>query len=219
MDKIIIFGIGSMAKVMHYFFTRDSAFEVVGFTVDKAYITGEKFCNLEVVAFENVEDRFPPAAYKMFIAIGPSKMNDLREQKFNEAKERGYTLVSYVSKFAICNSELGENCFVGDMAIVNPFVEIGMNNIFHEGTILSNDSVIGNNCYVAPKVSVSTYSKVGDNCVIGTGAVIKTNVSVAPRTLVGATCYISKDTQEEGVYGEKSSLLYGCISSKINITF
>jgi len=41
---------------------------------------------------------------------------------------------------------------------------------------------------------------------------------VAKQTLVGAAAYISANTEEKGVYGEKSSELYGCISDKLDIS-
>ena len=88
MDKVVIFGIGEMAKVAHYMFNRDTCFEVVAFTVDSKYIASSEFCGLEVVAFENICRKYPPNQYKLFVAVGPSRMNALRQTKFIEAKEK-----------------------------------------------------------------------------------------------------------------------------------
>ena len=207
-----------MARMMHFYFSRDSKYDIVAFTVNEKYIQESMFCGLNVIAFESIEKNFSPEEYDLFIAIGPSKMNSLREMKYYEAKQKGYSLATYISPHAICESPLGENSFVGDSAIINSFSTIGFNNIFWEFCLVNNDSCIGNNCYFSPKSVISTFSNIGDNTIIGTGSIVKTSVIVAEKTLIGAGCYISKDTEVKGVYGEKSSPLYGCISDKIQLS-
>ncbi len=207
-----------MAKVVHFYFNRDSGYVIDGFTVDKQFNNQATMCGLDVFDFESLEETHPPSDCKLFIAIGPSQMNAVRERKFHEAKEKGYRLASYISPHAICDSPVGENSFVGDHAIIHPFVTVGNNNFFWEQCFIGNDSTIGNNCLFSPKSAVSTFANIGDNSILGTGAIVKTSVHIARETLIGAGCYISKDTEIKGVYGEKSSPLYGCVSDKINIS-
>ena len=218
MRKLIIFGNSSMARVAHFYFTRDSGFDVVGFTVDRRYNDKGTLCGLEVIDFERVLDTHPPAEHDLFVAIGPSRMNGLREEKFLEARAKGYRLASYVSPKSVCSSPPGQNTFVADLAVIAPFVTLGDNNYFYDGVICSNDATIGNHCYFAPRAYVGSLCDVRDNSVLGAGAVLKSGVVVAKQTLVGAATYISADTKEKGVYGEKSSELYGCISDKLDIS-
>jgi UDP-3-O-[3-hydroxymyristoyl] glucosamine N-acyltransferase len=133
-------------------------------------------------------------------------------------KEKGYRLASYLSPRSVCSSPTGENTFVADLAVIAPFVSVGDNNYFYDGAICSNDSVIGNHCYFAPRAYVGSLCEVRDNSVLGAGAVLKSGVVVAKQTLVGAAAYISSNTKEKGVYGEKNSELYGCISDKLDIS-
>jgi len=67
----------------------------------------------------------------MFIAIGYHDLNRIRQKKYNEAKKKGYELISYVcsniSSFG--DFEVGDNCFILDNQIIQPFVKIG-NNYF-----------------------------------------------------------------------------------------
>ena len=175
-------------------------------------------CGLQVLDFEHIEETHPPSDYDMFVAIGPSRMNALREQKFAEAKAKGYRLASYVSPRAACASPVGENTFVADMVVIGPFVTIGHNNYFYDGAICSNDSTIGNHCYLSPRSYVGTHCEVRDNSILGPGSVLKSGVIVARQTLVGASAYIARNTEEKGVYGERSSELYGCISDKLDIS-
>lgn len=216
--SLIIFGNSSMAKIAHYYFSRDSDYQVVAFAVDSPYNNQGRMCGLEVFDFERLEETHPPSDHHLFVAIGPSRMNALREQKYLEAKGKGYRLPSYVSPRAVCASALGENSFVADMAVINPFVTIGHDNYFYEGAICSNDSIIGDHCYFSPRSYVGTFCQVRDNSILGAGSVLKSGVIVARQTLVGASAYISTHTEEKGVYGEKGSELYGCISDKLDIS-
>ena len=207
-----------MAKVVHFYFNRDSNYEIAGFTVDKRFNNQGAMCGLDVFDFESLEETHPPSDHELFIAIGPSKMNAVREQKFHEAKAKGYRLASYISPHAICASPVGENSFVSDMAVITPFSNIGDNNFFYEGVVVSNDASIGNNCYFSPQSYVGTFCRVMDNAILGTGSILKSSVTVARKTLVGASAYISRDTKENGVYGERNAEFFGCISGKIDIS-
>lgn len=218
MKKVVIFGAAEMARLIHFYFSRDQVREVVAFTVDREYNSGQKFCGLAVIDFEDVLSQFPPSDYDMFIALGPSRMNTLREQKFLEAKNLGYELASYISPNAICNSSIGHNTFLADFAVVNPFVVVGDNNFIFEFAVISNESVVGNNCYISPRATVGTFSAVGDNSFLGTASVVNTRVVVGKYSLVGATCYISSDTEKNSVYGQKQSMHLGNVSQKINVS-
>ena len=59
--EVVIYGIGPFAKLLHYYLTNDSDYEVVAFCADEAYIKEKEFCGLPVVAFEDIENiyRFP----------------------------------------------------------------------------------------------------------------------------------------------------------------
>ena len=52
--------------------------------------------------FEEVEQIYPPSEYSLFIALGYSKINALRKEKFLAAKSLGYQLPSYISPKAFC---------------------------------------------------------------------------------------------------------------------
>jgi sugar O-acyltransferase (sialic acid O-acetyltransferase NeuD family) len=218
MKDIVIFGNTMIAKLAHYYFSRDKEYKVVAFTVDSKYINSSHFLDLPLLPFENIETVYPPEKYLMFVAIGPNGMNSLRERKFHDAKAKGYRLASHVSSKSVCESQVGENCFVADCAVINPFVEMGNNNFFWEQCYISCDAVIENNCYFSPHSTIGTFCHVGSNCIIGTSASIKTRIKLSYKSLIGSSSFISKDTEALGVYGEKSSALYGCISDKIDIT-
>ena len=216
--KLVIFGIDMIAKLVHFYFKRDSDYEVVAFTANKKYIKENLHLGLPLVAFENIEKIYPPIEFSLFIAIGTSNMNENRELKYLEAKNKNYKLASYVSKYSVCDSPTGENSIVGDMSVIQPFAKIGANNFIWEQCFIACDTVIGDNCSFSPKSVISTYSKIENNVILGSGTIVKTRVNVAKKTLAGAASYLSSDTKENSVYGEKNSQFAGCISHKLNIS-
>ena len=70
MSKVVLFGTGRGADVAYRFLKRDSDHEVCGFSTDLRYIKRETFHDLPVVAFEDVEQRFPPDQYKFLVLLG-----------------------------------------------------------------------------------------------------------------------------------------------------
>ena len=123
-------------------------------------------------------------------------MNKSRKEIFEKFKEKNYQFASFTGKNVVCESKLGANCFVGHGSIINPFVKIGDNNIFWEGCIISNDVSIGSHNYFSPAVKVGTFCEIKDQVIIGTNSTIKTRVVVENKSLIGSSCYISKNTNE-----------------------
>ena len=130
MAKVIIFGIGQIAEIAHFYLTTDSEHQVSGFTVDANYLSGNEYKNLPVAPFEDIEKTFSPEEYKLFIPISYRKMNNIRADRYFKAKEKGYSFISYVSsKATYYNTPVGENCFIFEHNTIQPFTEIGNNVI------------------------------------------------------------------------------------------
>ena len=75
LTPIVIFGTGEIAQLADFYFAHDSSHQVVGFTVDEAYLTHAEFCGRPVVPFEHVEEMFPPGEYGLFVALSYAKIN------------------------------------------------------------------------------------------------------------------------------------------------
>ena len=90
-----------MAELAKFYFDNDSCHQVVAFTVDDAFIDGDQFQCLPLVPFSEVTRRYPPDAFDMYVALSYSKMNRLRQDKYEQAKAAGYELVSYVCRKSV----------------------------------------------------------------------------------------------------------------------
>src|SRR5687767_11355832 len=100
MSKVVIVGAGKIADEAYFYLTNDSEHEIVAFTVDAAFVGEGVKWGLPVVPFEEVERTYPPADYRMFVAMGYQELNKLRARKYQQAKTKGYELISYVSSRA-----------------------------------------------------------------------------------------------------------------------
>jgi sugar O-acyltransferase (sialic acid O-acetyltransferase NeuD family) len=202
MKPLVIFGTGHIATMVHFYLTHDSPFEVVAFTADRTHIRDEAFLGLPVVPFDEVIESYPPNSYSMFIAIGFSRMNKVREARYHEAKEAGYELATYVSSKATTwpGSVIGDNCFIMEDVIVHPFVEIGNDNIIWSGSHIGHGSVVKDHCFVSSRTAISGYVTVERNCFFGTNSTIRDQVTIARECVIGAGAVILKDTRERGVY-------------------
>lgn len=218
MQEIIIFGNGDNAELAKYYFENDSNYIVVAFTVDEKYKTSNEFCGLPVVSFEKITDLYPPEKYGLFIAIGYTKMNAAREEKYIKAKELGYKLPNYISSNAtVLTDKIGDNNFILEDNTIQPFVSIGNNNVIWSGNHIGHHGVIGNHCFITSQVTISGRVNIADNCFLGVNSTFRDHINVAYKTLVGAHAWISKDTNEFDVYVPESTKLFPKRSDELKI--
>jgi acetyltransferase-like isoleucine patch superfamily enzyme len=153
-NPLVIFGAGDIAQLAHYYFTTDSVYEVVAFTVDFAYITENVFCGLPVVPFEELSKYYQPDKCEIFVALSYSKLNEVRKEKYLAVKEMGFQLASYVSSHATVLNEgrIGENCFIFEDNTIQPFVTIGNNVTLWSGNHIGHHSTIHDHCFIASQV-------------------------------------------------------------------
>jgi sugar O-acyltransferase (sialic acid O-acetyltransferase NeuD family) len=199
---IVIFGTGQIAEVADFYFTHDSDYNVVAFTVDREYITEDTYLGRPIVAFEEVAERYAPADNGMFIAVSYAGLNSLRAAKFEAAKGLGYEMVSYVSSKATTFSDLthGANCFILEDNTIQPFARIGDDVTLWSGNHIGHHSVIGDHCFLASHVVVSGGVEIGESCFIGVNVTIRDHVKVGAKCILGAGTLLLADAEEGGVY-------------------
>jgi sugar O-acyltransferase (sialic acid O-acetyltransferase NeuD family) len=219
MARLIIFGAGDIARLAHYYFTRDSEHTVTAFAVDAEYRKDDAFLGLPLVPFEKAASIYPPGDYKMFVALSYAGMNRLRAEKYYQAKECGYELVSYVSSHCsfLTDHPVGDNCFILEDNTIQPFVKIGNNTTLWSGNHIGHDSIIEDHCFLASHIVVSGYVHIHPYCFIGVNATLRNSINVARATLIGAGAVIMKDTVEKGVYLPQRAELFSKKSDEIEL--
>jgi sugar O-acyltransferase (sialic acid O-acetyltransferase NeuD family) len=208
-NKVVIFGTTEAAMMSHFFLSHDSPYEIIAFTVDRDFIKEKMMCGLPVVPFEDVESIYPPADYGMHVAIMFGRVNRTRAEKYSQAKEKGYELVSYVSSKAYTwpGLEVGDNCVITENCVISPFVKIGNNVVITPGCTIGHHSVINDHCFLGAHVVVLGRVTVEPHCFIGANSTIRDGIVIARECIIGAGALITKDTIERGVYINKPAEL------------
>ena len=206
MQKIVIFGTGDLAQRIFYYL-KNSEDEVVAFSANKSNIESDKLLGLPVVGFENVEKEYPPEEFSMFIALAYSEMNKKRRKFFDEAKNKGYELYSYIhpSSKIWDEFEMGENCFILAENIIQPFVKIGDNVLIGSNNLISHNTIIENNCFLTSNITLGGHITIGANSFVGLSATINQRVKIGEECIIGAGTLITKDVNDKEVYAENSS--------------
>ncbi len=202
MAKVIIFGNKLTADLAYYYLTHDSDHEVVAFCVHEQYINEapepeSNLPNLPMVAFEKVEELYPPTEYKFFAPLTERKMNRVRAEIYYSIKEKGYEFISYISsKATVLTDKIGENCFILEDNTIQPFVSIGDNCVLWSGNHIGHHGTIGNHVFFTSHVVLSGRCKVGDYCFFGVNATIRDLSTIGEGTLIAMGANLTKQKTE-----------------------
>jgi sugar O-acyltransferase (sialic acid O-acetyltransferase NeuD family) len=206
-SDVVIFGAGDFARIASVYLEEDSQHKVLAFAVDDRYKDRDELLGKPVLAFETMVTSHPPDRIKLLVAIGFSGLNRRRTEVYERCKALGYQFITYVSSRAhqAGHVEVGENTFIFEANVLQPFVRIGNNAVVWSGNHIGHDSTVGDHCFIASHVVISGNCTIGHSCFIGVNATIRDGVRVAPRCLVGAGALILKDTAEGDVYSVRGT--------------
>jgi sugar O-acyltransferase (sialic acid O-acetyltransferase NeuD family) len=218
-EKLLIFGNTGGAEMMFYNFTSDPAYEIVGFTVDEPYIIEKELCGLPVFPFMGIDSRFPPADHLIFIAIGYSRLNQLRAEKYSAAKALGYRFASYISPRAHIGygCMLGDNCMIGANCSLQPLVKVGNNTVIRENVFIGSGTEIQDHCYISGASAIAGHVTVGMGTFIGLNATVKDNISLGRECIIGAGVTLLHEIKDREVYLDNSSRKLPFSSDRIKI--
>jgi sugar O-acyltransferase (sialic acid O-acetyltransferase NeuD family) len=221
MGPLVIVGAGSLAKLAHYYFCRDSRYEVVAFAVSAALRTEDSFMGLPVLTLEDLAQHYPPASCSVFVAIGYTEMNRARERVYQAMKRQGYTLASYVSSHCTYLSDTppGDNCLIMEDNTIQPFVRIGNNVILWSGNHIGHDTIIDDHCFITSHVVVAGFTQIKPFCFVGGNAVISGGrpITLGAATLISAGCVVHRSTEPGSVYAPVRSRRLRIHSEQTNL--
>jgi len=187
--KLILFGAAEIASLARYYFEQDSEYEVVGFTVDDSYCDTDSFEGLPLIPWSQIATKCPPTEYDMHVALSYMKLNQLRAEKYYQAKAAGYTLATYVCSRSVSwpDLEIGDNCFILENQTIQPTCKIGNNVMLWSGNHIGHGSVINDHTYIASHAVISGHCSIGERCFIGVNATFKDFLTI------GDDCFIAMD--------------------------
>lgn len=197
MKKLIIYGTGLIAEIAEFYFRTDSGYQVAAFTNAREFIKEDRFKGIPVVQFEELEKTHPPSEFEVFIALGYAKTNQIRQARFLEARQKGYSCATYISsRAAYYGTPVGTNCLILENNVIQPFVTIGENVMLWSGNHIGHHSRIGDHCFVGSHVVVSGGCSIGENCFLGVNSTLRDNVTLGKYVVVGSGAVVMRDCEE-----------------------
>ena len=199
---LVIIGAGEFAEIAFEYFSNDSPYEVVGFAVERDYLSRNSIAGLPVVSYEELEILFPPERHSAFVAVTYTQLNRVRARLYRETKRKGYECARYVSSHAFVwhTVSLGDNVFIFENNVVQHGVQVGNNVVLWSGNHIGHRTEIGDHCYLASHVVVSGYCKIGESSFLGVNATLANNITIGKDCLIGAGAIILKDAPANTVY-------------------
>jgi len=197
MKKLVIYGSGPIAEVADFYFGIDSDYEVSAFTNAAEFIDGDTFHGRPMSPFEEIEKQYPPSEHEIFIAVGYNKTNQVRQKRFQEASDKGYKCASYISSKAVYyGTPVGDNCFILEGNVIQPFVTIGDNVTLWSGNHIGHHSKIMNHCFISSHVVISGRCYIDENCFLGVNSTLKDNVKLGKFTVVSSGAIVMQDCEQ-----------------------
>lgn len=197
MKYLIIYGDGLIAEVASFYFQRDTGYEIKCYTNARDFIKKSTFNEKPIVPFDELDKLYSPDGYDIFIAIGYNKTNKIREQRFREAKEKGYRCATYISPLATYyGTPVGDNCFILENNVIQPFVTIGNNVTLWSGNHIGHHSTIKDHCFISSHVVVSGVCCIEENCFLGVNATLRDNITIGKFSVIGSGAIVMKNCEE-----------------------
>ena len=198
MSEVVIFGAGDYARIAAAYLDADSDHHVVGFSVDGKYKDRDELVGKPVLAFEDMVESHPPDRVKMLVAVGFSGLNEGRKSVYERCKKLGYEFVTYVNSRAYQwgHLEIGENTFIFEANVLQPFVEVGANVVLWSGNHIGHHSRIAANCFFSSHVVLSGFVNVGEGCFMGVNSTVANNLTIGSNCTIGAGALILRDVDD-----------------------
>ena len=200
--KLVIVGAGETGEIAYEYFTHDSEYEVVAFSVESQYLNADNLFDLPIISFENLENLYDANSYEVFVAISYTKLNRVRTNLYQQAKQKGFKLATYISSKAFVwhDAEIGENCFIFENNVIQYKVKIGNNVTLWSGNHIGHRSVVRDNCFISSHVVISGYCEIEENCFFGVNSCLADHIRVDKDNVIGAGAVVTRNTEYGRIY-------------------
>lgn len=208
-ENVVIIGSEINAKIIFDIITREPTITVSAFAVHHSFLTSKELFGKKVIPFENLTKDFPPTDFKLINAVGYSNLNKNREKIFNEAKQLGYSFLTYIHHAATNFSQnIGEGALVMPGAIIEPFATIGFNSVIWSNVVIAHNATIEENCWIASGSVIAGEAKIKRNSFLGINTSIVNKITVGEYNIIGARSLIAKNTAANSVFLARSGELH-----------
>jgi sugar O-acyltransferase (sialic acid O-acetyltransferase NeuD family) len=202
---LVIFGSGKIAEAVSYYFNRDSDYIINAYILDDAYVKDEFFMGKPVVKLSDVQERFNPQTYTVFVAVGYQGMNALRSEKYHFFKNLGYSFATYKSPHVYGEYIIGENTIVMDGANIQPYASFGNNVFVWGGAMVGHHTIINDDCWLTGGCLIGGSVNLGRGTFIGMGAIVGQEVKTGIECMLGAGTLTIRSIGDKAVVVEQQT--------------
>jgi acetyltransferase-like isoleucine patch superfamily enzyme len=117
------------------------------------------------------------------------------------------------SKAVVLTKKIGYNNFIMENNVMQPYVEIGNNNIFWSGNHIGHHSIIKNNIFFSSHVVLSGKCIVEDFCWFGVNSCIRDSTTIAEGSFIAMGSVVTKKTKPYKKYTGNPAKEYGDVIS------
>ena len=186
--SLIVFGVGQQSDIIS-FYLKKMGRKIDLYCVDSKYLKRSKFNKISVISTNELLKKYSPKKYNLHVAISYSRLNSLRQEKFNFFRKKGYYLESIVNNKSLYQTELrlGQNSVILD-SFIQPKAKVGSNTFIWSGSVIGHHSNIGNHCWISSGVTF------GGNCNIKDLSFFGMNSTVGHFVNIGKSCFVGSGT-------------------------
>ena len=196
-----MFGINPLSERIAYYIDCGESvnpLSVKGFVIDDDYYGTDNFAGKKVYRYSEAKEKLLQTT-AVIICIGYTKMNENRKKIFYRLRDDGWDIESFISAQAVIHTD---KIGTGNIFLCKSLIEykstLGDCNIF-DSAHLGHHSRVGNFNFFCYSAVTGGNINVGDCCFIGMNSTIRNGITLLNKTLIGAGCYISRDTIEPGM--------------------
>jgi sugar O-acyltransferase (sialic acid O-acetyltransferase NeuD family) len=215
--KHVIVGSGKFGQVARAYIEEYSSIKIDAFAVSESLMHGVNDSPIDVISLEKLLE-LGASDSKVFVAIGYSKMNSIREAIYLKLKEADFNFISFVHPNVKIwdSSQIGENVFIFEDNTIQPFTKIGNNSVLWSGNHIGHHSRIDDHTFISSHVVVSGDCHIGRNSFLGVNATIFDGVSIGERCLIGGGAIINNNIEPDSVIVSRPGTKLPKTSSEVN---
>ena len=151
---MVIFGLGKLAELAHFYLTHDSEMEVAGFVVDDDYFKTNTFFVLPVVSSSQVSLDFPSEKFSMFVAMGYTHGDNcliLEDNSVQPFVTMGKNVFLWSGNHIGHHSVLEDDVYVSSHCVVSGNCRIGRGSFLGVNCTIQDNVAVGSECFVGPQ--------------------------------------------------------------------
>ena len=189
--NLIIFGNSSMGEIAYFYFNKFYNYKKIIITCEKKFEKFNKKKNKNFISLNSVL-KLNKKDNDVFVAIGYSNLNQIRQKFVDFFKKKRFNLVNFIHPLSQNYSKkMGINNFIMDNVSINPYTTIGDGNIIWSTAVIGHHNKIGNFNFFSGNSSISGNSIIKDNCFFGVNSSVKNDTKVNSFCLIDAGEYVN----------------------------